>query len=512
MPDSRRLRRGGAPSREVVIGRPLTVEDVLRVARHAAPVRIDAAALQRARAANAVVRRLAKQGAPIYGVTTGSGANQGVRIPRAQSSTFQLHLITSHCVGVGPPLPTDVVRALLLIRAQGIALGGSGAQPVIAERIAGLLNVGIHPIVPSLGSVGMADLAPMAHAALALLGMGEVEYRGQLLPARKALALAGLSPIRLGPKDGLTLTSSNAPSVAAATLAVVDVGRLLATAEVGAALSMEGLSRVPTWLDQGALEARPLPGQLGVAERLRALLRGSKIWRQARARRVQAPLSVRCIPQVHATTWEALRALQETLAVELNASVDNPLVIVEDEAVISHGNFHPGRLALGFDTLAIALCQQATAMVNRTMRLHSPRFTSFPPYLTRRPGLNCGFATLQKTMAGLLAEVRHHANPGSLDALPVAESFEDQAAMTLFTVRKVTKIAHHFQYLAACELLAGAQAVDLLGGPARLGASTGAVYRAIRKVADFLDEDRVLTPEVERVRNLVASGGLLAKI
>jgi histidine ammonia-lyase len=507
------------PHPEVIAGQRLTLPDVVRVARAGARVRLNPNGLERARASHALITHLAESGAPLYGITTGSGANRTIRIPPEELGAFQIHLITSHCVGVGPPLPADVVRALMLVRAHGITAGATGAQPAVAQLLVDLLNAGIHPIVPSQGSIGMADLAPMAHAALPLLGLGEVEHHGRRLPAREALAEAGLAPISLGPKDGLTLTSSNAASVGMGILVAADVRRLLAHADAAAALSLEGFSGNTSPLDQRAVEARPYSGHVAVARRVRALLRGSALWDATNAGSVQDPLSFRCIPQVHGVSRDALCALEETLAVELNAPGDNPLVIPEDEAVISNGNFHPGRLALHCDALALALCQQATMAANRIMRLMSPHHTSFPRYLTPRPGINCGFATLQKTFVGLVAEVRHLANPGSLDALPLAEGVEDHAAMTLLTIGKVGQIVERLQYVLACELLVAAQAVDLLGGPgdparsvARLGDGTRAAYEAVREVAGFLDEDRILAPEVERVRDLVSSGELLARL
>jgi len=497
-----------APPAVVLAGRGLTIDDVSRVAHSAAPVRLDPAALERAGAAHAVILDLVARDVPLYGVTTGSGANRGVRIAPEEIAAFQMHLVTSHCVGVGPPLPTPVVRALLLIRAHGIAGGGTGAHPAIAALIVALLNARIHPIVPAWGSVGMSDLAPMAHAALPLLGLGEVEVAGQRLPARRALEQAGLSPVTLGPKDGLTLTSSHAPALALGIQTAAEVRALLAAADAVAALTLEGFGANTSPLDARVLQARPFAGDVAVAARLRTMLAGSALWEPAATRVVQDPLSVRCIPQVHGATHDALAATHALLGAELVAAADNPLVVAADEAVLSNGNFHQGRLALTFDALALALYQQATLTANRIMRLMSPRFTPFPAYLTPRPGLNCGFATLQKTFVSLVAEVRHLANPGGLDALPVAEDVEDHAAMAMFSMRKIGAIVERLRYVLACEALTAAQAVDLLGGPARLGGGTRAVYDAVRAVAAVLEEDRVLSPDVERVRDLIASGTL----
>jgi histidine ammonia-lyase len=355
----------------------------------------------------------------------------------------------------------------------------------------------------------MADLAPMAHAALALIGLGEVERAdGSRQPASQALAEAGLDPIVFGPKDGLTLTSSTAPTVGYGTLVTADLARALHASDVAAALSFEGFSANVSPLDGRAMKAHPVPGQLAVADHLRTLLDGSRLWQSGVARDVQDPLSFRCVPQVHGTSRELLRSAEEVLTLELNSSSDNPLVVPEEGAVISHGSFHTGRIALAFDALSMGLAQQATLAVNRLMRLMSPQFTGFPAYLTQRPGINCGFATLQKTFVGLAAEIRHLANPGSLDPLPLAEGVEDHGAMPFLSIGKLREAISQLEYILACELMAAAQAVDLLGGPVRLGKGTRAAYELVRGEVAFLEDDRVLTPDIERLRALIAAGKL----
>lgn len=492
-------------------GRDLDLAAVVRVARHGARVELSPEARRRTRAGREVVERLARTGSPIYGITTGAGASKDTRLAPEDLAEFQRRLLVSHSVAVGPRFGTDVVRAILVARANTMATGGSGIQPEILEALVAMLNAGVHPIVPSQGSVGAADLGPMSHLALPLIGLGQAEYRGELLSGGEALRRAGLSTVKLGPKDGLALCNANAATVGHGALVLWDAMEALEAATVASALSLEGFDGNVSPLDPRVHAARPAPGQADVAARLRSLLDGSRLWAPGAGRGVQDPMSFRCVPQVHGACQAALEGARRTLEVELNGAGDNPLVVPEDGVILSNGNFHVAALALAFDLVGLGLAQVTSLAAERTLRSMSPPFSGLPLSLSPHGSTRTGFATLQKTLVALAAEVRHLANPASLDFLPVAEGQEDHATMAPLTVRKAGEIVVRLRQVFAIELMAGAQAVDLRGAK-QLGRGTRAAYEAVRRLVPPLDEDRVLGPEVEELGQLIASGHLLAAV
>jgi len=495
----------------ILQGRDLDLAAVVQVAREDARVELHPEARARVKAARQVVERLAGEGRPIYGVTTGLGASKDVRISPEDQADFQRLALQGRCVAVGPRFSTDVVRAMLLVRANGMATGGSGVTPAILDTLIGMLNAGLHPVVPSQGSIGAADLPPLAHLALPLIGLGEAEHRGERLPAGEALRRAGLQPVALGPKDAIALVSSNAASVGHGALVLWDALEVLEAATVASALSLEGFRGNVSPLDPRVQEARPAPGQVHVASRLRAILEGSDLWDPGTARSIQDPLSFRCVTQVHGAAKAAMDFARQSVEVEINAAGDNPLVIPDDGAMLSTGNFHVPALALGFDLVGLALAQVTSLASNRIVRLMSPAASGLPAFLSPRGGSRTGFATLQKTLIALGAEIRHLANPASLDFFPVSEGVEDHATMAPLTVRKAGDIVARVTLVFAIELMAAAQAVDLRGGP-RLGRGTRAAYETVRKEVPRLDEDRVIGPEVERLQELIASGRFLAAV
>jgi histidine ammonia-lyase len=498
----------------VLVGETLGVADVVRVARAGAPVAIAPAALERMREARAVVERLAAEGRPIYGVTTGLGAKRDVRVPPDELADFQRRILLGRAVAVGPPLPGEAVRAAMLARCQGLAQGGAGAQPAVLELLVEMLNRRVHPVVPSLGSIGVADMPPLAHLGLVLVGLGEADYQGARLPGGEALAAAGLSPLALGTKDGLSLVIANAATLGEAALVLDDAWSLLSEADVAAALSLEGFRGNVSPFDPRVQAAKGEPYQAATAARVLDLLRGGPLLEPGAARAVQDPLSFRCVPQVHGAVGSVLDAAGEAVATELNAAADNPLVLADEGEVLSNGNFHVPLLALAFEQVGLALTQLVTLSAYRALKVMSGPFSGLPAFLSPRPGISSGFAPLQKTLVAHVAEVRHRANPVSLDFLPVAEGVEDHAAHAPLAVRKAGQSVAAARYVLAIELVAAAQAIDLRAraegssGP-RLGVGTRAAYEAIRKVVAPLEEDRPLGPDVERVERLVASGALV---
>ncbi|MFO1302692.1 MAG: histidine ammonia-lyase [Burkholderiales bacterium] len=484
----------------VLAGSGVRVADVVRVARDGARVEVSAEALARVARTREVVEALAAGDAPIYGVTSALGANTGKPISQEEREAYQLRAIRARAVGVGSPRPRDFVRAAMFARAAGMACAGSGVSPSVLETLVAALNAGVHPVVPSRGSIGVADLAPLSHIALVLVGEGHAELRGAVLPGAEALAQAALAPVKLGPKDGLALISANAATVGHAALVLHDAARVLDALDVAAAMSLEGFRGNLSPLDPRVQAARPARGQREAAQRIAALLEGSALWSAGAARRVQDPLSFRCVTQVHGAALAALRLARDDVELELNSAADSPLVVDEAQAMLSTGNFHIPALALAFDGLGLALAHCASLCVARCQRMYSPALSGLPLQLTTHGPGQSGFATVQKTLTALANEMRHLANPASLDALPVSEAVEDHAPMAANVVDKTARMVPLMRELAAIELLTAAQAIDLRPVAATsLGKGARAAYAAVRERVPMLDEDRPLGPDIDRI-------------
>jgi histidine ammonia-lyase len=367
-----------------------------------------------------------------------------------------------------------------------------------------LLNRGVHPVVPRYGTISVGDLPQLSHLALPLLGEGEAEFRGERLSGAEALQRAGLAPVQLGAKDGLALISANSATVARAALVLDELRTLLDNWLAVVALSFEGFRANVGPLDARVIEARPAPGQAEVAQQLRRLLEGSALHEPGAARRVQDPLSFRCVAQVHgAAAWMFAQAASQ-VEIELNAAADSPLVLAADGVMLSNGNFHVPALAIAFDALAIALAQVVTMAVERTIKFMSPMFTDLPLQLTRRGPAHSGFATTQKTMTVMANEIRLRANPASLDFLSVSERVEDHATMALSSVEKLGEAIERARYVAAIEWLAAAQATDLRHAVQdTLGVGARDAYGLLRSQVAMLDEDRPLGPDIDRAQLLL---------
>jgi histidine ammonia-lyase len=505
-----------SPARDASVplgGRPLRIEDVASVARGGAPVEATAAARARMLAARAVVERADAASEPVYGLTTGLGAGVDTPISADDRVAFQHRVPRARAVAVGRPLPAERVRAMMLMRASTMAAGGSGASPGVLDAFVGALNAGVTPRVPSLGSIGAADLSQLAHVALALMGEGTAEFRGEALPAADALARAGLAPVRLATKDGHAMIIVNALSVGHGALVLVDAARVLRALEASVALSFEGLRANLSPIDPRVHAARPSPGAPEAAARIRALLEGSGLWTAAGERHVHDPLSFRSATQVHGValdSWDRARAVVET---ELNAPSDNPLILGDEGVVLHNSSFDATALALAFETLGQALAHGATAAAWRALKLMSPRFSELPRFLTPLGQTRTGFATVQKTLSSLEMEIRHLANPCSLAPLPVADGQEDVAQMAALAVDKADRIVERLRYVAAIGLVAAAQACDLRPvAPERMGTGARAAYRFVRDRVERLEEDRSQGPDFERVAEAIAAGGLDAAV
>ena len=486
---------------------PVTLEDVVRVAREGARIDAASAVHERLAAARAVVDRLAVSSEAIYGLNSALGANTGRPLDPDDLSEYQRRAVRARAVGIGPAYDRESVRAIMFARVAGMAAGGSGVSPGVFDALVALLNRDVVPVVPRAGSIGVADLPQLSHLALPLLGEGEAEFAGERLPGAEALRRAGLEPLALDAKDGLALISANAATVGRAALILHDLDRLLAAWLAAIALSFEGFRANVSPLDERVLRARPARGAAEVAARLLALLAGSALLAPGAARRVQDPLSFRVVAQVHgAVHWLAAEARAQT-EIELNSAAESPLVVAADGAMISNGNFHLPALAITLDALAIAVAQTASLAVERCIRFMSPALTDLPLQLTRHGPAHSGFATVQKTLTALWADIRHAAHPGSLDFLPVSEGVEDHATLALTVAEKLGRAVANARYLAAIELMIAAQAVDLRGLDGRdLGVGARTAYDRVRQTVPVLDGDRSLGPEIDRLEARLRAG------
>ena len=490
-------------------GHSLTIEQVCAVARaKKTDVALAPAAVAAMERSQALVDRLAAGDAPIYAVNTGVGLLADVRIPREDLAQLQRNVIRSHSAGVGDPLGRDVVRAMMLIRANVLAMGLSGIRPVVAERLCDLLNRGVSPVVPSQGSVGASgDLAPLAHMALVLIGEGEAEFAGEIIRGAEALRRAGIGAIELHPKEGISLINGTQAMLAIGCLETDAAETLAESADVIAALSLDALRGTPRAFDERIHAARPHPGQVESARRLRTLLEGSEI-RQSHitCRRVQDAYSLRCMPQVHGAVRDALAEARRVFAIELNSATDNPLVL--DEDILSGGNFHGEPLAFQLDFLAVALTALSSISERRIDRLVNPALNeNLPPFLAGRAGLESGLMMAQVTAAALVAENRVLAHPASTGSITTSGNKEDFVSMGMTSALKLQRVVRQTRAVLAIEALAAARALDLLA-PLTTSPPLEEARARIRRVSPPIEGDRVFHRDIAALEGLIGDGSL----
>ncbi|MGE5230344.1 MAG: histidine ammonia-lyase [Deltaproteobacteria bacterium] len=502
----------------VLDGRSLDIAGVVRVARSpAARVALDPAARDRLGESRRAIEAAIAEGRTMYGVNTGFGKLANVRIPPDKLDRLQTNLIRSHAAGVGDPLPADVVRGLMLLRANVLLRPTSGVRPALVEALVALLNAGLLPMVPEQGSVGASgDLAPLSHVALALMGEGELVETGaageRRVPAAPALAAAGLAPFRFAPKEGLAFINGTQAQTALLALLVHDAEVLWRTAAGAAAMSLEALRGTPAPLDPRIHDARPHEGQRRAAAFMRALLAESEIRESHRENdpRVQDAYSLRCAPQVLGAVADALRFVETTATVELNASTDNPLVF-EDGEVVSGGNFHGQPVAQALDFLAIVLTTLQAISERRIERLVNPDLSQgLPAFLTADPGLRSGYMMVQITAASLVAESRALAMPASIGSIPTDANQEDFVPMGMAAATKARRILLNAQRVVGAELLCAAQGLEFLK-PLRPGRGVDAIYRRLRGLDPAvlpLEDDRPPGADLERLARAVGLGEL----
>jgi histidine ammonia-lyase len=494
----------------LLTGRDLSVADVVAVAREGRAVALAPEAADRMRASRAVIERLVEEGATVYGVTTGFGDLADVRIEPRQVAELQVNLVRSHTAGVGEPLPVDVVRAMLLLRANALAVGLSGVRPLLAELVCGLLNAGIHPVIPSRGSVGASgDLAPLAHLAAVLIGEGVADTPTGPMSGADALRAAGLTPVELGAKEGLALLNGTQLMTAVAALTVHDGQLLAASADVIGAMSLEAMEGTAAAFDEALVGARPHPGQVAAAAHLRALLEGSEIAlsHADSLHRLQDAYSIRCMPQVHGAVRDALDQLERVVKVEMNAATDNPLVL--GGRVVSGGNFHGEPVAMAIDYAKIALAELASISERRTARLVDAHLSGLPPFLTAAPGVSSGLMIVQYTAAALVNELQTLAHPASVDTIPTSANQEDHVSMGATGALHLHAVLDRAETVLGIEALCAAQGLDFRA-PMRPGAGLARAHAAVRERVAHLGEDRSPAPDIAAVRDLLHAGALLA--
>jgi histidine ammonia-lyase len=539
-------------------GQTLTIEQVVEVAYGEAnqpKIEISAKAQKQVQNAADAVQTLLKRGEIAYGITTGFGAFKDKLIPLEDVKKLQKNIVMSHAVGTGAPYDIPTTRAIMLIRANTLARGHSGIRLSTLQLLVDMLNAGVHPRIPEKGSLGASgDLAPLAHMALVMIGMGEAEYEGRIMSGADALKSAGLQPVDLAAKEGLALTNGTSVMCALGTLLVYRSERLDSVADVAGALSLEALNGTPLAFDERIHNLRPFPRQISTAKNMRALLKGSEFTRDYDPSNVQDAYTLRCIPQVHGAARDAIAYTRWVMEIELNSVTDNPLIFIEDPkgfqgeqilsteekesfsdlpaegktsevfktsevlpqkiTVLSGGNFHGEPLAIAMDYLAIALAELGNISERRIMRLTDDCSNAhvLPAFLTREGGLNSGFMITQYTAAALATENKVLAHPASVDSIPTSANVEDHVSMGLTAALKLRQVAENLEHILATELFAAAQGIDFrrqeIGAEAKLGAGTAPVYEKIREVAPFIERDTVLYEYIAKVKELVSGGAL----
>lgn len=494
-------------------GNDLTFEQLYAVALRGDPVNLSPAARERMNASRAVVERLVASGATAYGINTGFGKLASVRISAEQVRNLQMNLVRSHCCGVGAPLSESETRAMMLLRANALAKGLSGVRPLVVETLCAMLNAGVHPVIPSQGSVGASgDLAPLAHLAAVVIGEGRAAHKGQTLAGSEAMRLAGIRPLSLEAKEGLSLLNGTQGMLALLSLALREAEILIDSADVAAALSLDALRGSPGAFDARIMHARAYTGAATTARNLAHLNEGSQIRESHRSPekdpRVQDPYSVRCTPQVHGAVRDSLSQAREMAAVELNSATDNPLVFVKADGtgdIISGGNFHGQPLAMAADQVAVALATLGGISERRIEQMTNPLTSMLPAFLTPEPGLNSGFMIAQVTAAALTSENKALATPHSVDSISTSGNQEDYVSMGMSGARRLQRMLGNLRYTIAIELLCACQGIDLLA-PLKTGTLASKAYDAVRGASAQLTQDRPLAVDIESISALLEEG------
>lgn len=503
----------------LINGRDLTVEEVIRVCRNNEEVQLTEEAVEAVKKARVYIERKLEEKAVIYGLTTGFGKFANVVISNEQTETLQRNLIISHTCAMGDPYPKHYVRAAMLLRCNALARGNSGIRFETLQTLVDMLNKGVHPVIPEKGSLGASgDLAPLSHIALALIGEGKVEYKGETVDAKDAMSKAGITPVVLAAKEGLALNNGTQMMTAVGVNVLWDAMQLQKVADIACALTGEALHAIKKAYDHKVHDLRGQDGQKIVAENLRTLLEGSQNALPLQPTKVQDPYTLRCVPQIHGATRDAISYAYDKVSRELNAVTDNPLVFVDEDEVISGGNFHGQPMALTFDFLKIAISELASVSERRTERLVNPALSEgLPAFLTKDGGVCSGFMIAQYAAASMVSENKVYDHPACVDSIPSSANQEDHVSMGTTSARTAAMVLDNAQKVIGIELAAAAQGIWLreeIGekGISKLAPATKAAYDFIRTVSEPVDKDVIMHDELVKFDEMIKTGTLLEAV
>lgn len=494
----------------VITGNSLTLEDVVSVCRNYYEVELSESAVDKIKKSRKIVDEFVENEDVVYGITTGFGKFSDVSISKEESRLLQKNLIITHAVGAGKPFETEIVRGIILLRINNLAKGYSGARLETILTMIEMLNKRVHPMVPQKGSLGASgDLAPLSHMVLPMIGLGMAEYMGEVMNGEEAMKKAGIPVVELTAKEGLALINGTQVMTAVGALTVYDALRLAKVADIAAALSFEAHNGVVDALDHKVHDVRPHKGQMDSARILLQLLADSKMTTRQGEIRVQDAYSLRCTPQVHGASKDAINYVKERVEIEINSVTDNPIIFPETKEGISGGNFHGQPMALSFDFLGIALAELANISERRLERLVNPALSGLPAFLVEHGGLNSGFMIVQYSAAALVSENKILAHPASVDSIPSSANQEDHVSMGTIAARKAKEIMENVRRVIAMEIMCACQGIDLRGNRG-LGKGTSPVYNAVREVVSMLKEDRPLYEDINKCEELIIDNTILS--
>ncbi len=494
-------------------GNSLTIDEVIKVCREFTKVSLNYRAVPGIEKSRNYVKKVLKEERVVYGITTGVGELANTLISSEDAEKMQENLIRSHATSVGEPFPEDVVRGIILLRANAVCKGFSGIRVVVIELLLELLNNRIFPYIPRQGSVGASgDLSPLAHLALVLMGEGECILNGKRVPSLSVLKNANLKPVKLQPKEGLALINGTQIMSSLGCLAVDDAEKLLKHAQIAGAMSLEALRGTSKAYDARIHAIRPHPGQMRCASNMRQLIQSSEIVASHKnCEKVQDAYTLRCIPQVYGAVMDTIKYVKGVFSIEINSATDNPLIFDDPEEAISGGNFHGEPLAFALDFLGIAMAEIGNISERTADRLVNPHVSGLPPFLAEDSGLNSGYMIAQYTAAALVSENKILAHPASVDSIPTSAGQEDHVSMGPIAGRHAVDIIHNVEQIIAIEMLAAAQGIDFQK-ELKPGAGTYAAWQEIRKHIPHLSEDRVMYPDMEKMLGLIKEGNILLAV
>ncbi|WP_195937689.1 histidine ammonia-lyase [Romboutsia sp. 1001713B170131_170501_G6] len=495
-------------------GNDLTIEDVVKVARNDYKVKLSKEAIYNIQKSRALVDKLVKEDEVSYGITTGFGRFSDIVISKDDAKELQRNLIISHSCGVGNPLDEEIVRAIMLLRINALSKGYSGIRLQTLEVLISMVNEGVHPIIPEKGSLGASgDLAPLSHMVLTMIGEGEAIYKGERLPSKEAMNKANIGILEdLSYKEGLALINGTQVMTAIGLLTLYDSINLLKHADIALALTMEGLNGISCAMDEKVHRVRPHKGQINTAKNILNIIKNSEMITKQGEIRVQDAYSLRCSPQIHGASKDAVEYVKNKVNIEINSVTDNPIIFPNQEEVISGGNFHGQPMALAFDFLSIALAEIANISERRLEKLVNPAINhNLPAFLVKKGGLNSGFMIVQYSAASLVSENKVLAHPASVDSIPSSANQEDHVSMGTIAARKAREIMKNTRKVLSMEILGAVQAIDLRENN-NLGVGSKAAYKVVRDNIPFVDKDRIMYKDIDRCEDIIISNLMVKKV